>query len=109
MQYQPDDVRAHLTRGPVLALQADLEPLRGVADARRRPSTKRPWTSAAANYLFRAKGSVPKFAGWMAVYNQEAAVPSEQQSGGPGPDAASADDEEGTGVLPPLAEGDRWS
>ena len=25
----------------------------------------------ADNYLFRVKGSVPKFAGWMAVYNQE--------------------------------------
>ena len=32
----------------------------------------------ASRYLFRAKGSVPKFAGWMVVYNQEAALTPEQ-------------------------------
>jgi DNA topoisomerase-1 len=58
----------------------------------------------AATYLFRVKGSVPKFAGWMAVYNQE--VP-EARSEGPGPDAVTAEDEEGSSVLPVLAEGDR--
>ncbi len=57
----------------------------------------------AGEYTFRVKGSVPKFPGWMAVYNQEIEVRTE----GPGPDAASAEDEEGTGVLPPLNEGDR--
>jgi DNA topoisomerase-1 len=55
-------------------------------------------------YLFRVKGSVPKFAGWMAVYNQEAA---EARTDGPGPDAVTAEDEEGSSVLPALAEGDR--
>src|SRR5688500_2091645 len=58
----------------------------------------------AANYLFRVKGSVPKFAGWLAVYNQE--VP-EARTEGPGPDAVTAEDEEGSSVLPALAEGDR--
>ena len=58
----------------------------------------------AAKYLFRVKGSVPKFAGWMAVYNQE---PAEDRTAGPGPDAASADDEDGANVLPALNEGDR--
>jgi DNA topoisomerase-1 len=58
----------------------------------------------AANYLFRVKGSVPKFAGWMAVYNQE--LP-EARTEGPGPDAVTAEDEEGSSVLPALAEGDR--
>src|SRR5688500_8589693 len=58
----------------------------------------------AANYLFRVKGSVPKFAGWMAVYNQEVA---EARTEGPGPDAVTAEDEEGSSVLPALAEGDR--
>src|SRR5688572_24192513 len=55
-------------------------------------------------YLFRVKGSVPKFAGWMAVYNQEQA---EAQKDGPGPDAVTAEDEEGSSLLPPLAEGER--
>jgi DNA topoisomerase I len=55
-------------------------------------------------YLFRVKGSVPKFAGWMAVYNQEQA---EARTEGPGPDAVTAEDEEGASLLPALAEGDR--
>ena len=58
----------------------------------------------AATYLFRVKGSVPKFAGWMAVYNQE---PAEERTAGPGPDAASAEDDDGANVLPVLDEGDR--
>ena len=60
--------------------------------------------AGAPSYLFRVKGSVPKFAGWMAVYNQE--VP-EARTEGPGPDAVTAEDEEGSSVLPVLAEGDR--
>jgi DNA topoisomerase I len=55
-------------------------------------------------YLFRVKGSVPKFAGWLAVYNQEQP---EARTEGPGPDAVTAEDEEGSSLLPPLAEGDR--
>jgi DNA topoisomerase-1 len=60
---------------------------------------------AAVNYLFRAKGSVPKFPGWLAVYNQEPAA--ETRAEGPGPDAASADDDDAANVLPALSEGDR--
>jgi DNA topoisomerase I len=60
--------------------------------------------SGAPSYLFRVKGSVPKFAGWMAVYNQEQP---EARTEGPGPDAVTAEDEEGSSLLPPLAEGDR--
>jgi DNA topoisomerase-1 len=59
----------------------------------------------ADNYMFRVKGSVPKFAGWMAVYNEELAA--EVRTDGPGPDAVTAEDEEGASVLPALAEGDR--
>ncbi|CAN5861973.1 type I DNA topoisomerase [soil metagenome] len=59
---------------------------------------------AAAAYLFRVKGSVPKFAGWLAVYERD--IP-EVRTEGPGPDAASAEDDDGSGVLPALAEGDR--
>ncbi len=58
----------------------------------------------AANYLFRVKGSVPKFAGWTAVYERDVA---EVRTEGAGPDAVSSEDEEGSGVLPPLSEGDR--
>ncbi len=61
-------------------------------------------SSRGQSYLFRVKGSVPKFAGWMAVYNQEVA---EARTDGPGPDAVTPEDEEGSSVLPPLAEGDR--
>ena len=56
----------------------------------------------AAGYRFRAKGSVPKFNGWMAVYggtDVEAA---------PAPAArAETDDEPASGLLPPLVEGAR--
>ncbi|HXG54681.1 MAG TPA: type I DNA topoisomerase [Vicinamibacterales bacterium] len=58
----------------------------------------------AADYLFRVKGSVPKFAGWLAVYERD--IP-EVRTEGPGPDAAMADDDDGSGVLPALSEGDR--
>ncbi|MGE0704580.1 MAG: type I DNA topoisomerase [Vicinamibacterales bacterium] len=57
--------------------------------------------AAAAEYVFRVKGTVPKFAGWMATYGL---TPGET------PDAADkgeGDDEGATGVLPPLSEGDR--
>ncbi|MGH7947763.1 MAG: type I DNA topoisomerase, partial [Candidatus Binataceae bacterium] len=53
---------------------------------------------SAGDYLFRVKGSVPKFAGWMSVYGQLLGETSEAVS--------ESDDEETTGVLPPLAEGD---
>ena len=57
----------------------------------------------ADNYVFRAKGSVPKFSGWLAVYEQaETDAPT-----GPGPSPADGDDEAPTGLLPPLVEGDR--
>jgi DNA topoisomerase-1 len=62
----------------------------------------------AADYVFRVKGSVPKFSGWMAVLGSttaeetsEALAPSPVRAGG-----AEADEDEPSGVLPPLAEGD---
>ncbi|HSL24381.1 MAG TPA: type I DNA topoisomerase [Vicinamibacterales bacterium] len=65
----------------------------------------------AGDYTFRVKGSVPKFAGWMAVYNIEVATEQkDEQKEGPGPDAVSAGDDEdafASGVLPAMAEGDR--
>jgi DNA topoisomerase-1 len=64
---------------------------------------------AAGEYVFRVKGTVPKFAGWMATYGLTPGQP-EQKEGEEtaAPAAREREDEDGaTGVLPPLAEGDR--
>src|SRR5688572_22115962 len=103
MKYHPDEIRANLT--PDQYYLYKLVWNRFVAS--QMPAATFDETTVdidAANYLFRVKGSVPKFAGWMAVYNQE--VP-EARTEGPGPDAVTAEDEEGSSVLPALAEGDR--
>src|SRR5215467_2915919 len=60
----------------------------------------------AGEYVFRVKGTVPKFAGWMATYGQalEEAEPKDVK---PSKSADDSDDEDAvSGVLPPLAEGD---
>jgi DNA topoisomerase I len=67
---------------------------------------------AAGDYLFRVKGTVPKFAGWMAAYGltpgqpveKEGDEPSARESAG---ERESDEDEAVSGVLPPLAKGDR--
>src|SRR5215831_7508121 len=56
----------------------------------------------AGDYLFRVKGTVPKFAGWMATY---ASTPEETEQN-PSRPSASDDDDAVSSVLPPLAEGD---
>jgi DNA topoisomerase-1 len=59
----------------------------------------------AGDYVFRAKGSVPKFAGWLAVYGQggEAeAAPADKASTAPG---QADDDEAVSGELPAVTEG----
>jgi DNA topoisomerase-1 len=60
----------------------------------------------AGDYLFRVKGTVPKFAGWMATYG--AADETEQKETPARPTASDNgdDDDAVSGVLPPLAEGD---
>jgi len=65
--------------------------------------------SGQADYLFRVKGSVPKFPGWMAVYSIEVATEQKDEGKeGPGPDAVGDEEDAGaSGVLPFLAEGDR--
>jgi DNA topoisomerase-1 len=67
----------------------------------------------AGEYLFRVKGSVPKFAGWLAVYQAPSAGGgaaaggvSEDVTIAPGPDARTAEDDEESSVLPALAKGD---
>jgi DNA topoisomerase-1 len=102
MQYDPDSVRAHLTPDQLYLYRLIWN--RFVA-SQMPPATFDETTVDidAAKYVFRVKGSVPKFAGWMAVYNQETV---EAKTEGPGPDAVSADDEDGSGILPPMQEGD---
>ncbi|HEY2907253.1 MAG TPA: type I DNA topoisomerase [Vicinamibacterales bacterium] len=56
----------------------------------------------AADYIFRVKGTVPKFAGWMATYGLTPGEPTESSDKKEDDDSESA-----TGQLPPLAEGDR--
>jgi len=59
----------------------------------------------AGDYLFRVKGTVPKFAGWMATYGL---TPGETEEPKDQKDKSGDDDEDAaSGVLPPLAEGDR--
>jgi DNA topoisomerase-1 len=60
---------------------------------------------SAGDFLFRVKGTVPKFAGWLATYG----VNPDEDAEGKGKDAeAKEGDDEGavSGVLPPLKEGD---
>ncbi len=63
--------------------------------------TADPAAPAAKGYIFRVKGTVPKFAGWMATYGLQ---PGEQPDA---PDHRSDDDDGESGVLPPLTEGAR--
>ncbi len=104
MQFDPDTVRPYLTQDQYSLYRLIWN--RFVA-SQMTPSTFDETTVdiKAAAYVFRVKGTVPKFAGWMATYDQTAEQPD-------APEAASkadkGDDEEASaGVLPPLAEGDR--
>ncbi len=92
--------------------------------------TAGPSTAEQADYLFRVKGTVPKFAGWMATsargpgdregaserergwgpaspVNEEDAKNDEKEQTTSSADMSRDDDEGVAGVLPPLAEGDR--
>jgi DNA topoisomerase-1 len=103
MLYHPDEIRGNLTSDQYYLYRLIWN--RFVA-SQMPPATFDETTVDidASKYLFRVKGSVPKFAGWLAVYNQE--VP-DARTEGPGPDAVTAEDEEGSSILPSLAEGDR--
>jgi DNA topoisomerase-1 len=65
----------------------------------------------AGQHLFRAKGSVPKFAGWLAAYGQATAEAEESErterpsQPAAGPTEPIVEDEPTSGILPPLAEG----
>src|SRR5262245_42845422 len=103
MQYDPETVRPHLTGDQYYLYKLIWN--RFVA-SQMPPATFDETTVdiQAGEYVFRVKGSVPKFAGWMAVYNQETG---EDRALGPGPDAKSAEDDDAASLLPALSEGDR--
>jgi DNA topoisomerase-1 len=68
--------------------------------------------AAAGAYLFRVKGTVPKFPGWMATYGllpgQSEQKDEDSRARESTLEREAGDDDEGvSGVLPPLAEGDR--
>src|SRR4051812_48277870 len=105
MQYHPDAVRGQLTPDQYYLYKLIWN--RFVA-SQMPPATFDDTTVdvAAAAYLFRVKGSVPKFPGWMAVYTQPAAPSPDVETIAPGPDARTAEDDEESSLLPALAEGD---
>src|SRR5262245_25329617 len=107
MAYHPDAVRAHLTPDQYYLYRLIWN--RFVA-SQMMPALFDDTTVdiTAGDYLFRAKGSVPKFAGWLAVYQGTGEADESERTEKPAqPSAAQADaeDETATGVLPALAEG----
>jgi DNA topoisomerase-1 len=111
MKYTPDSVRPHLSQDQFYLYRLIWN--RFVA-SQMMPATFDDTTAdiTAGDYLFRAKGSVPKFAGWLAVYDQTSGEAEEsertERPGTPAPGAAAESDDEATsGLLPPLTEGQR--
>jgi DNA topoisomerase-1 len=106
MAYHPDVVRAHLTPDQFYLYRLIWN--RFVA-SQMAPAVFDDTTVdiTAGEYLFRAKGSVPKFAGWLAVYQGTGEAEESERTERPAPIAGSQteDDDAGTGVLPALAEG----
>ena len=125
MQYDPETVRPYLTQDQYSLYRliwnrfvaSQMPPAtfdETTVDITANPSTG----SGQGDYLFRVKGTVPKFAGWMATYGLTPGEPEQkEQASGPGEDVRApestvereAEEEESavSGVLPPLAEGDR--
>ncbi|HYN09126.1 MAG TPA: type I DNA topoisomerase [Vicinamibacterales bacterium] len=108
MAYHPEDVRAHLTADQYYLYRLVWN--RFVA-SQMTPATFDDTTVdiTAGEYLFRVKGSVPKFAGWLAVYGQatgeaEESERTEQPSQVP-PGQADQDEEPSSGLLPPMRDG----
>jgi DNA topoisomerase-1 len=104
MQHDPETVRQYLT-----ADQYSLYRLiwnRFVA-SQMPPATFDETTVeiAAGEYLFRVKGTVPKFAGWMATYGQ-ALEETEPKDVAVKKTDEGEDEDVVSGVLPPLAEGE---
>ncbi len=109
LKYSPDEVKAYLTADQYYVYRLIWN--RFVA-SQMTPATFDD-TSAditAGEYIFRAKGSVPKFAGWLAVYGQgtteaEESERTERPTPVPTATPVESDDETASGVLPALTEG----
>ena len=106
MAFDPERVRAHVSKEQYYLYRLIWS--RFVA-SQMPPATYDDTTIdvGAGEYTLRAKGSIPKFSGWMSVYEREAA-PEVAPGPGSGPrDEPDADDAGVTGILPPLVEGDQ--
>ncbi len=106
MAYDPERVRAHLSKEQYYLYRLIWS--RFLA-SQMPPATYDDTTIdvGAGEYTLRAKGSIPKFSGWMSVYERDAA-PEVAPEPGSGPrDDADADDAGVIGLLPPLVEGDQ--
>jgi DNA topoisomerase I len=109
LRYTPESVRSHLTPDQFYLYRLIWN--RFVA-SQMVPATFDDTTAdiAAGDYIFRAKGSVPKFPGWLAVYGQSAVEAEEsERTERPLPPAGGQPegDDEASGVLPPLSAGQR--
>ena len=109
MKYSPESVRAYLSADQFYLYRLIWN--RFVA-SQMTPATFDDTTVdiAAADYIFRAKGSVPKFAGWLAVYETakdeaEDSERTEKPAPNPNAQAGEAEEDAGTGVLPAIREG----
>ncbi|MDE0829543.1 MAG: type I DNA topoisomerase, partial [Vicinamibacterales bacterium] len=107
MQYDPETVRPHLTRDQYSLYRLIWN--RFVA-SQMAPALFDDTTVevGAGDYLLRTKGSVQRFAGWLALYQAE--TPSEgDAAGGTGTpsDASPEADDGATSLLPALTAGDR--
>ena len=110
MKYAPDDIKAHLTPDQFYLYRLIWN--RFIA-SQMTPAVFDDTTAdiTAASYIFRAKGSVPKFAGWLAVYGQSTGEAEEsERTEMPSPAAGGtteADDTAASGLLPAMTEGQR--
>jgi len=100
MEYHPDKVRPYLTPEQYSIYRLIWN--RFVA-SQMPPATFDETTVdiTAGDYLFRVKGTVPKFPGWQAAYGMPASAEDKPET-----EKDKDDDDSPTGVLPPLAEGD---
>jgi DNA topoisomerase-1 len=107
MAYHPDVVRAHLTADQYYLYRLIWN--RFVASQMAAATFDDTTVEiTAGDYLFRAKGSVPKFAGWLAVYQGTGEADENErteQATAQRPVSGDADDEAVAGVLPLLSEG----
>ena len=106
MQYDPDTVRPHLTREQYSLYRLIWN--RFVA-SQMAPATFDDTVVEveAGEYLLRAKGSVPKFSGWLAVYEKPGSDGAEPEPVVDQPAGFEGEDGSTTGLLPKLTAGDR--